>query len=108
MKEEDEMSDFVTVGKAADLQVGEMRAFDVRDQTVTVANVGGTLYAFSDVCTHQQCSLAEGELEEAKVICPCHGSEFDTRSGAVLQGPAQVPVRSYRVRVEGDALQIEV
>lgn len=102
------MSEFVTVGSAPDLAEGEMRTFEVRGHLVAVVNVGGTLYAFDDVCTHRQCSLAEGDLEDTTVTCPCHGSEFDVRTGGVLTPPATVPVKSSPVRMEGDAIQIEI
>jgi 3-phenylpropionate/trans-cinnamate dioxygenase ferredoxin component len=101
------MAGFVAVYGAGDLEEGEMRAFDVRGTKIALANVGGAFHAFGDTCTHLQCSLAEGDLEETTVICPCHGSEFDVRSGAVLQGPAREPVETYEVRVEGDNLEIE-
>jgi|SRR5215211_430849 len=101
------MAEFVVVGRAEDLEEGDMRAFDVEGTRVAVANVAGTFYAFDDTCTHRQCSLAEGDLEESTVICPCHGSEFDVISGAVLEGPAREPVASYEVRVEGGRLEIE-
>jgi len=51
--------------------------------------------------------LAEGDLEGATVTCPCHGSEFDARSGAVLHGPAREPVETYKTRVEGSSLEVE-
>jgi nitrite reductase/ring-hydroxylating ferredoxin subunit len=53
------------------------------------------------------CSLAEGDLEETTVICPCHGSEFDVTSGVVLQGPARKPLATYQTRVEGSNLEVE-
>ena len=40
------------------------------------------------------------------VICPCHGSEFDVRSGEVLQGPAREPVETYETRIEGGSLEV--
>lgn len=98
----------VTVAKTGDVEAGELAAFDVSGRKVAIANVDGTLYAFDDVCTHRQCSLAEGELEGTTVTCPCHGSQFDVRTGAVLTPPATVPVKSYPVRVEADAIQIEI
>jgi nitrite reductase/ring-hydroxylating ferredoxin subunit len=101
------MAEFVAVGRADDLGEGDMGAFGVRGTRIAVANVGGTFYAFDDTCTHMQCSLAEGDLEETTVICPCHGSEFDVRNGAVLQGPAREPVETYEARVEGDNLEIK-
>jgi nitrite reductase/ring-hydroxylating ferredoxin subunit len=102
------MAEFVAVGRADDLREGDMRAFDVQDTRIAVANVGGTFYAFGDTCTHRQCSLAEGDLEETTVICVCHGSEFDVTSGEVLGLPAREPVGSYEARVVGENLEIKV
>jgi 3-phenylpropionate/trans-cinnamate dioxygenase ferredoxin subunit len=101
-------AEFVTVGKVADVPVGAVAAFDVKGTRIAVANVRGTLYAFDDTCTHEQCSLAEGELEETTVICPCHQGQFDVRTGEVLAPPPPSPVKTYRVRTEGDTLQIAV
>jgi nitrite reductase/ring-hydroxylating ferredoxin subunit len=100
------MAEFVRVAGVDDLEEGELRAFDVRGATIAVANVAGTFYAFDDTCTHLQCSLAGGDLEEAIVICPCHGSEFDVRNGEVLQGPARESVETYETRIEGGSLQV--
>ena len=101
--------DFVTAIKTTEIPAGGVTAIDVRGARIAVANVGGTYYAFDDACTHEQCSLAEeGELAGTTLTCTCHGSEFDVRTGKVLAPPATVPVRVYPVRVEGDALQIEV
>ncbi len=101
------MAEFAAVSGAGDLKAGEMRAFDVRGTRIAVANVGGAFHAFDDTCTHMACSLAGGDLEETTVICPCHGSEFDVTSGAVLQGPAREPLATYETRVEGDNLEIK-
>lgn len=102
------MAEFVSVSKASDISPGNLVAFDVRGTRVTVANVGGTLYAFDDTCTHEECSLADGDLAGATVTCMCHGAEFDVRTGEVLAPPAPLPVKVYRTRIEGDVLQIEV
>ena len=101
------MAEFEVVARADDLKEGDMRAFDVRGTKIAVANVAGTFYAFGDTCTHMGCSLAEGDLEETTVTCPCHGSEFDVVSGEVLRGPARVPVGSFEVQVEGGNLEIK-
>ena len=75
-------------------------------ERVAIASVGGTFYAFGDTCTHQGCSLADGELEGTTVTCPCHGSQFDVTTGDVLRGPAREPVRSYPVRLEDGELRV--
>jgi nitrite reductase/ring-hydroxylating ferredoxin subunit len=101
------MAEFVAVARAEDVKEGEMRAFDVRNAKIAVANIGGTFYAFGDICTHMGCSLAEGDLEQTTVTCPCHGSEFDVTSGEVLRGPAREPVGVYEVRAEGENLEVK-
>src|SRR3954469_8376365 len=101
------MAEFEVVARADDLKEGDMRVFDVRGTKIAVANVGGTFYAFGDTCTHMGCSLAEGDLEETTVTCPCHGSEFDVTSGEGLRGPAREPVSAYEVRAEGENLEIK-
>ena len=105
-KELGAMAEFAAVSELDDLGEGEMRAFDVHGSSVAVANVGGVFHAFDDTCTHMGCSLAEGDLEETTVICPCHGSEFDVRSGEVLQGPAREPIATYETRVQGSTLEV--
>ena len=97
----------VRVGSSKDVAAGKMRAFKVEGTPVNVANVGGHLYAFDDTCTHSGCSLAAGMLYGTTVTCPCHGSQFDVTSGNVLRGPAQRPVRSRAIQVEGEALLAE-
>jgi 3-phenylpropionate/trans-cinnamate dioxygenase ferredoxin subunit len=99
---------FMPAIKLADVPENAMVVVLVNGTRIAVANVQGQYYAFDDECTHEQCSLAEGDLAGTTVTCMCHGAEFDVRSGAVLAPPAVVPVRVYRTRVEGDALHIEV
>lgn len=97
----------VKVGNAKDLANNEMRVFDVAGAKVNITNANGNLYAFDDTCTHRGCSLAEGTLDGTTVTCPCHGSQFDVTSGAVIQGPAKQPVRSREVQVQGEDLLVE-
>jgi nitrite reductase/ring-hydroxylating ferredoxin subunit len=102
------MAEYVTVGRADDVAEGETSGFVVNGEEVAVARVGGTLYAFSDVCTHRQCTLsAGGELDGTAITCECHGSEFDITSGEVLDGPATEPLAVFPVRDEGGELQVE-
>ena len=97
----------VRIGTATDVADGEMRVFVVDGTKVNVSNASGHLYAIDDTCTHMGCSLANGDLEGTTVTCACHGSQFDVTSGAVLRGPAQRPVRSRALQIEGDELLTE-
>lgn len=106
-KEVESKTMLVRIGKATDVGDGQMRVFEIAGTKVNVANASGRLYAFDDTCTHMGCSLANGELSGTTVTCACHGSQFDVTSGAVLRGPAQRPVRSRPLQVNGDELLAE-
>jgi nitrite reductase/ring-hydroxylating ferredoxin subunit len=97
----------VRVGNAKDVTADAMHVFDVAGVKVNVARAGGHLYAFDDTCTHMGCSLASGKLDGVILTCPCHGSQFDVTSGAVVRGPAHRPVRSRSVEVQGEELLVE-
>lgn len=99
---------FVRVGSIAEVLDGEMRAYELQVGRVAIAHIENQLFAFGDECTHEGCSLAEGELDEAAdtVVCPCHGSAFDLRSGEPVEGPAEDPLPVYRVRVEQDWIEV--
>jgi nitrite reductase/ring-hydroxylating ferredoxin subunit len=102
------MSELTSVAKSQDVTEGEMAVFEVGGQKVAVANVEGTFHAFGDICTHAHCSLASGELEGKTVTCPCHGSQFDVTTGAVLNPPATEPVPVFPLQVEDDEIKVEI
>lgn len=100
---------FVTLAAASQAPAdGEVARYDVDGTAIAVANVGGALYAFDDTCTHKQCSLSEGDLEDTQVICPCHGGAFDVATGEVTAAPPTQPLSTYDLQVEDDKLQIEL
>ena len=47
---------------------------------------------FSNRCTHAGCRINR-EID-GQLLCPCHGSRFDSSTGKVLQGPAGLPLNS--------------
>jgi nitrite reductase/ring-hydroxylating ferredoxin subunit len=98
---------FVDVGSLDGLGEGQMTVVQVAGTDVTLARIGRQTFAFDDTCTHAGCSLSDGDLEGTTVTCPCHGSQFDVTSGAVIRGPAERPVRSRAVTLSGDRLLVE-
>lgn len=86
---------------------GEMMSVDVGGTVVAVANINGELHAFDDTCTHKECPLSEGRLAGLSVICPCHQSRFDLRTGEPLNGPAEKSIRIRGIRQDGATLLID-
>lgn len=66
---------------------------------VVVVREGADVHAFSATCTHLGCTV--NSVSKGKIFCPCHGSVFDARTGAVLQSPATSPLPKVAVTVKG-------
>ncbi len=99
---------FIPVAKVSELSPGQMQWVVVDTERLLLANVTGVIYCLSDVCTHQQASLARGILEGHVVTCPLHFAQFDVRTGEFLIGPATDDVPSYEVLVDGDTVYVKL
>jgi Rieske Fe-S protein len=51
----------------------------------------GTFLAFSAVCTHLGCTVGYQAAND-EFVCPCHGSIYNAATGAVIRGPAPLPL----------------
>ncbi|MEX1253681.1 MAG: non-heme iron oxygenase ferredoxin subunit [Dehalococcoidia bacterium] len=102
------MADYVTVASTSDIPPGKVRSCAMDGRKIAVCNVDGTFYAIDDVCTHDGGELDQGELDGDQIECPRHGARFDVKTGRALTLPAVVPVKSYPVQVEGDAIKVQV
>ena len=98
------MTEFVEVALTSEVLEGKMKTVQVMGDHVCLANVGGTYHAVGNVCTHAHCPLAQGTLKDHLVTCPCHGSQFDVRTGEVKRGPAMTPEPVYEVKLEATAI----
>lgn len=87
------------LGRSDDLPEGAVNPyyFEDRKWRVSVARVGGKLYAFDDLCTHEACPLSAGMLTGTIILCQCHGCRYDITTGSVLHGPATRPLTTYEV-----------
>ena len=95
------------MGKVEDVPPGTAKVYEVGDRFVAVCNVEGTLYAVDDVCTHDEGSLDQGELDGFEIECPRHMARFDVRTGEVKALPAVVPIDTFGVRVAGDDIEVD-
>ncbi len=100
------MSDFAVVARVDEIQEGVVKVVRVGDRPIGVTKVEGELFAFADVCTHDDGPVAEGELDDYIIECPRHGAKFDIRTGKAKQLPAVTPIPVYAVRVDGDMVLV--
>jgi cytochrome b6-f complex iron-sulfur subunit len=59
---------------------------------------GLALFPLSAVCTHAGCDV---EWRGGRLLCPCHRSTFDPRTGRPTRGPATEPLARLTVVERG-------
>ena len=95
-------ADVVRVCSKAEVSPGSVKAFAVGANMLAVYNIDGTYYVTDDECTHAAASLADGMLEGDVIECCMHMGSFHVPTGKVVDPPCEVPLRTYRVVLEGD------
>jgi 3-phenylpropionate/trans-cinnamate dioxygenase ferredoxin subunit len=95
-----ETTQFVRACALADVPEDGALGVEIDGLPVAVVRPGGEVFALSDVCSHEEVPLSEGEIYDHTVECWLHGSCFDLRTGAPTGPPATRPVPVYPVKVE--------
>jgi Rieske Fe-S protein len=91
------------LAKKADIPVGGGTIIDSAKVVITQPTEGD-YKAFSAVCTHQGCTVSS--VEDGKIKCACHGSEFDASTGDVTKGPATSGLPKKSVTVGADGISV--
>jgi cytochrome b6-f complex iron-sulfur subunit len=94
---EGEFGGVVTAGTVADLPPSDASPDDYPKVKFWLSNSEEGLVALYTVCTHLGC-LFSWNNQEAKYICPCHGSQFD-KEGDYLRGPAPRSLDRFMVQI---------
>lgn len=93
-----------------DLEPGSSRRFEVAGHRIAVVRIGDDLYAIGDRCTHQDVSLAEGDVDSDHRTLECwkHGSLFELETGVPTVLPATKPVPVYDIVSEDGDVFVEL
>jgi len=78
--------------------------FAYKGDIIIIRSTDTVYIALSKVCTHSQCTVTYNSSSK-DIPCPCHGSKFNTE-GAVLNGPANSPLKKYNLKQDGNILTI--
>ena len=96
------------VAAISQLSDDEPLAVVVEGRKIALYRSDGEFFATDNVCTHAYALLSDGFLEDGCIECPLHQARFDIRTGKVLCEPATEDLKTYPVRVEGDAILVAV
>jgi nitrite reductase/ring-hydroxylating ferredoxin subunit len=99
----------VRAAALADLPPERPVAVELNGTRVALVRVGEAVHALGDVCSHQGGPLGEGVLKGGtRLACPWHGWMYDVRTGQCLFPARGGPVPSYRVRIDGGEVWVEL
>ncbi len=92
-----------------DVEAEDVIRFDHDGRTFAIyRDEDDTFFATDGLCTHQSIHLADGLVMGTVIECPKHNGRFDYKTGRALGAPVCVDLKTYPVRVEGDAVLIQV
>lgn len=100
----------VDIGAMSDFVEGVPRQLRVADKVLVAVRVDQTLYVLDDRCSHEEFSLAEGEVdvESAEIECARHGAMFRLCDGAAMTLPATRAVAHYEVVERDGRLEVSL
>lgn len=87
----------------SEIPVGGGKVFSSQQVVVTQPEAG-TFKGFSAICTHMQCTV--DQVANGTIDCPCHGSQFSVKDGAVVAGPAPKPLVAANITVTRDKVTL--
>jgi nitrite reductase (NADH) small subunit len=99
--------EFRKVGRVEDIPPGTIRAVEVDEQEIAIANVGGEFYATQGHCLHLSGPLGEGRLEGKTLSCPWHGWQYDVRTGKNEFDHA-IQLQTFEVKIEGGEVKVAI
>jgi len=92
------------LASTSEIPVGSGMIFTAK-QVVVTQPTSGEYKAFSAVCTHMGCIV--NQINDGTIDCPCHGSQYSIKTGAVVAGPAPRPLPAKQIKVTGDSIFLE-
>jgi len=102
------MAAYIKVATTSELAPGQAKRVEAQGKRIALFNVGGSYHAVDDTCTHRGGPLSEGQVDGNVVTCPWHGAKFNITTGEVLGPPVRAGVASFRIRVSGSDVEVEL
>ena len=98
----------IALCRVDEIPVGEARRVETAGLALAVYHLESGIYVTDDACTHGPGSLSEGFVDGDCVVCNFHQGVFNIKSGAVVEPPPMVPVKTYKTIVENGQVYVEL
>ena len=102
------LSQWIKACSLEQVKDGQLFGFHTDDKKILLANLKGNIYATDLICTHAEADLSTGFLSAEGVRCPLHLSVFNLKDGKPQNLPAEVPLKTYNVKIDQNEIYVEV
>ena len=99
---------WIKAASRGDLADGDVIGVAVGGRDIAIYDLDGELHATDDICTHAYAKLSDGWLDAGEIECPLHAGRFDVRTGQATAPPCVEPLKTYKVRVSGDDIEVKL
>lgn len=99
------MAKFIKIAEVDDVPRVSGKKIKVNDKSIALYKHKNNIYAIRNSCPHQGADLADGHINESKVVCPLHRWSFDLKTGAFV-GNENIRIPTYEVKVENNDIYI--
>ena len=104
----DFLSEWIKACSLEQVKEGQLFGFVSDDKKILLANLKGKIHATDLICTHADADLSTGFLSEEGVRCPLHLSVFNLDDGKPQNLPAEIPLKTYNVKIDDDEIYVEL
>ena len=102
------LSEWIKACTVDQVKEGQLFGFVHDDRKILLANLKGKIHATDLICTHADADLSTGFLSEEGVRCPLHLSVFNLNDGKPQNLPAEIPLKVYNTKIDGNEIYVEI
>jgi nitrite reductase (NADH) small subunit len=104
------MAEYVKVAQASELEPNHGKLVEVQGKKIARFNVDGKFHAIDNTCTHRGGPLSEGGAQGRRGHLPLAWGQVQGqhRCGAQPAGAARGGLLSYKLRVNGPDIELEL
>jgi len=96
------------IGALEEFISGQARQVRVDKKLLVVVRIEDDVYVLNDRCSHEEFSLALGDVdtEKCEIECARHGAMFSLKDGQPMSFPATRPVARYDVEITNGRVEV--
>lgn len=91
-----------------EIPLDEALPVDIESVEIALCKIDDTVYALSNICTHEYACMSDGFIDGEFIECPLHQARFHIPTGKVTSPPANVDLKTFRVKVINNDVYVQI